>query len=206
MTEPEHRTGQRGPVDHERREQIIQAADQHFRRYGYGKTSVADLAREIGVSSAYIYRFFESKRAIGEAVCVMTTGRIDAQLHAIAGSTSLAASERLRRLLRCMLDSGVDLLFHERKLHDIVVHAITENWSSVEGHIESMTAAIREVVIAGRESGEFERKTPLDEVCGGILAAAISFAHPMVLQLCDAAELDRKLTDVTSLVLRSLAP
>ena len=38
-------------------------------RYGYAKTSVSDLARAIGFSKAYIYRFFESKQAIGEAIC-----------------------------------------------------------------------------------------------------------------------------------------
>ena len=69
--------GQRGPAEHERREQIIRAADEHFRHYGYAKTTVADLAKAIGVSAAYVYRFFESKQAIGEAVCAMTLARID---------------------------------------------------------------------------------------------------------------------------------
>jgi AcrR family transcriptional regulator len=32
---------------------------------GYGKTTVADLAKAIGFSKAYIYKFFDSKQAIG---------------------------------------------------------------------------------------------------------------------------------------------
>ena len=52
-------TGQRGPAEHERREQIIAAAGEHFRHYGYGKTTVADLGKAIGLSKAYIYKFFE---------------------------------------------------------------------------------------------------------------------------------------------------
>ena len=63
--------GQRGPAEHERREQIITAASAHLRHYGYSKTTVADLARAIGLSTAYIYKFFDSKRAIGEAVCTI---------------------------------------------------------------------------------------------------------------------------------------
>ncbi len=59
-------SGQRGPAEHDRREQIIAAANEHFRHYGYNKTTVADLAKAIGLSTAYIYKFFESKRAIGE--------------------------------------------------------------------------------------------------------------------------------------------
>ena len=61
--------GQRGPAEHERRDQIVAAAREHFRHYGYNKTTVADLAKAIGLSTAYIYKFFDSKKAIGEAVC-----------------------------------------------------------------------------------------------------------------------------------------
>jgi AcrR family transcriptional regulator len=61
--------GRRGPADHAIRQQIMDAADAHFARFGYGKTTVADLAKAIGFSKAYIYKFFESKQAIGEAIC-----------------------------------------------------------------------------------------------------------------------------------------
>ena len=89
--------GQRGPAEHERREQIIRAADEHFRHYGYAKTTVADLAKAIGVSAAYVYRFFESKQAIGEAVCAMTLARFDDELLGIAADSKRSAGERLRR-------------------------------------------------------------------------------------------------------------
>src|SRR3546814_14696501 len=61
--------GQRGPSDHTIRDQIIEAAHDHFSHYGYGKTTVSDLAKHIGFSKAYIYKFFDSKQAIGEAIC-----------------------------------------------------------------------------------------------------------------------------------------
>lgn len=61
--------GQRGPTEHTVRDQIIAAADEHFSHYGYGKTTVADLAKAVGFSKAYIYKFFDSKQAIGEVIC-----------------------------------------------------------------------------------------------------------------------------------------
>jgi AraC-like DNA-binding protein len=54
--------GQRGPADHSIRDQIIDAAHAHFGHYGYGKTTVADLAKAIGFSKAYIYKFFDRNR------------------------------------------------------------------------------------------------------------------------------------------------
>src|SRR5256885_1070259 len=66
----------RGPAEHDVRDQIIEAADKHFSRYGYEKTTVSDLAKAIGFSKAYIYKFFDSKQAIGEAICSKTVNQI----------------------------------------------------------------------------------------------------------------------------------
>jgi AcrR family transcriptional regulator len=206
---PEHdsapATGQRGPAEHERREQIIAAADEHFRHYGYQKTTVADLARAIDVSSAYVYRFFESKQAIGEAVCLMTLKRIDDQLMAIATDDS-PACERLRRFYKCLHEQGFALFFNERKLHDIVVAAVSEGWSSVAWHKAAIADALRLIVVDGRERGEFERKTPLDEVCRAIFVTLAPFSHPVLLAQNPQEQIADNAAAVSSLVLRSLAP
>lgn len=54
----------RGPLDHTVREQIVEAAFEHFGHYGYEKTTVAELAKSIGFSKSYIYKFFESKQEL----------------------------------------------------------------------------------------------------------------------------------------------
>jgi AcrR family transcriptional regulator len=43
-------------------EQIVEAAFEHFGHYGYEKTTVAELAKSIGFSKSYIYKFFDSNR------------------------------------------------------------------------------------------------------------------------------------------------
>ena len=52
----------------ETRERILTVAEEHFRRVGYAKTAIADLANELGMSSANVYRFFPSKSAICEEI------------------------------------------------------------------------------------------------------------------------------------------
>jgi len=198
-------SGQRGPAEHERREQILGAADEHFRHYGYAKTTVADLAKAIGVSAAYVYRFFESKQAIGEAVCAMTLARIDDELTGIANDPKRSAAERLRALYRCLADRGIELFFKERKLHDLVTAAVEGRFPSVMRHKQVMLDAATRVVESGRASGEFEQKTPLDEVCRAIFETLEPFAHPMLLELKEPAELAASVDAVSNLVLRSLA-
>ena len=47
---------------------ILQVAERLFREIGYRKTTVADIAKSLRMSSGNLYRFFESKSAINEAV------------------------------------------------------------------------------------------------------------------------------------------
>lgn len=202
---PANERGQRGPVEHERREQIIRAADEHFGRYGYNKTTVADLAKAIGVSSAYVYRFFESKQAIGEAVCAMTLARIDGPMMEIATGPQ-SATDRLRSLYRWLMEEGIRLFFDERKLHEIVVVAVRDRWPPVLRHKQLIVEAVRRVVADGRTSGEFERKTPLDEVARAVAATTEPFAHPVLLEQKEPADLEAGMVAVSNLVLRSLAP
>src|SRR5438067_7836203 len=108
----------RGPADHAIREQIVEAAEEHFSRYGYEKTTVSDLAKAIGFSKAYIYKFFDSKQAIGEAICSRTLGAIIATVEeAVVGAPT--STEKFRRLFKSLTATSVSLFFNDRKLYDL---------------------------------------------------------------------------------------
>ena len=49
-------------------EQILNAAENRFRTYGFGKTTMAEIAGDIGMSTANLYRYYENKLAIGSAM------------------------------------------------------------------------------------------------------------------------------------------
>jgi AcrR family transcriptional regulator len=197
-------TGQRGPAEHERREQIISAAGEHFRHYGYEKTTVADLAKAIGLSKAYIYKFFDSKQAIGQAVCTMCLAEISDAAMAVV-KEHRPASERLRRVFKVVAQHSGDMFFHDRKIHDLATTSINEKWSSTYKYKENLLAIVRAVLRDGREAGEFERKTPLDETARAIMLALDCVTHPAVLVVrLDTLDEDAML--MANLVLRSLAP
>ncbi len=195
--------GQRGPVEHTIREQIVTAAGGHFRHYGYAKTTVSDLAKAIGFSKAYIYKFFESKQAIGEAICEGCIGEIlDAANREIA--TGVSATDKIRRLFRTVTAKNLELFFQDRKLFDMISCALTERWGVDKAYGGALSQLLVKILIEGRTSGEFERKTPLDETCRAILQAMQPFIHPMMLEhnLEQAPEAS---AEVVSLILRSLA-
>jgi len=196
--------GQRGPADHTIREQIVSAANDHFAKYGYGKTTVSDLAREIGFSKAYIYKFFDSKQAIGEAICNQCLDKVLVSVTA-AMEGAKSPTDKLRRMFRAIVAASAELFFSDRKLYDIAAYSVTEKWSSSSLYGDRIYTMLEQIVVEGRQAGEFERKTPLDETCRAITSAMQPFTNPVMLQysldgLPDASN------EVIGLVLRSLAP
>ncbi len=88
------------------KEEILDAAEQVLRRYGPDKTSVVDIAKVLQVSHGTLYRHFESKAALREAV----TSRwlhtsIAIPLEAIASENDGSAAERLRLWLETLIQT-----------------------------------------------------------------------------------------------------
>lgn len=194
----------RGPSDHSVRDQIVEAATEHFGHYGYEKTTVSDLAKAIGFSKAYIYKFFNSKQAIGEVICANRLAMI-MNIVSAAIADAPTASEKIRRLFKGLVESGSDLFFEDRKLYDIAAVASREKWPSTEIYEQRLRQVIVQILQEGRQAGEFERKTPLDEAAEATYLVIRPYVSPVQLQdnLATAA------TDVvllSSLVLRSLSP
>ncbi len=49
-------------IETDTRERILVVAERLFRQIGYQKTTVGDIAKELRMSPANVYRFFESKK------------------------------------------------------------------------------------------------------------------------------------------------
>src|SRR5271154_1863981 len=77
-------------------QRILTAAEDVLRRFGPDKATVVDVARALGVSHGSVYRHFESKAALRDAVMQRWLARVSAPLAAIAAGKG-SATRRLRR-------------------------------------------------------------------------------------------------------------
>jgi AcrR family transcriptional regulator len=194
----------RGPIDHDVRDQIVAAATEHFRLYGYEKTTVSDLAKAIGFSKAYIYKFFESKQAIGELICANCLHEIETDVRTAIDSVD-RAPEKLRRMFKVAVEASLRLFFEDRKLYDIAASAATERWQAVRSYEDRIQVVLQDILRHGRETGEFERKTPLDEAASAIYLVMRPYLNPLLLQYNFDYTADAP-AQLSSLVLRSLSP
>src|SRR5919199_5226691 len=102
------------------RARIMEAAEALFRRLGFAKTAVADIAAELGMSPANVYRFFPSKNAIVEAICRRCLGEVENRAWAVARSRQPAA-QRMERLILEILAYHKANLIAEQRVYGMVL-------------------------------------------------------------------------------------
>ena len=166
-------------IEPDTRERILVVAERLFRQIGYQKTTVADIAKELRMSPANVYRFFESKKAIHEGVARGLMGGVEEAAQKIAAAPGPAAA-RLRNMMTTIHRMNSERYVGDAKLHDMVAIAMEESWEVCLAHMELITKIIGSVIAQGAESGEFEvTDLPLAAMC--TCTAMIRFFHPQMI-------------------------
>jgi AcrR family transcriptional regulator len=166
-------------VETDTRERILAAAWRLFRQIGYQKTTVADIAKELHMSPANVYRFFDSKKAIQEGVARDLMGDVEDVVNAVATKHGSAAS-RLRELMTTIHRMNSERYVGDAKLHEMVEIAMKESWEVCMAHMERITETMAAVIADGAASGEFEvADVPLAAICA--CTAMIRFFHPQMI-------------------------
>lgn len=191
------------------RARIEETAERLFRTMGYQKTAVADIARELGMSPANIYRFFPSKSAINEAIAERLLGGLVEGVWAIARGTA-PAPERLAALLRHLHAQHMALFFSERRLHDMVTAAMAEHWDVVARFIDSVQGAIRHVLMDGMAAGQFAR-LDAERTARTVKQAVLAFNHPVLVEECVSRmmteeQMATQSEEMAAFILRALRP
>src|SRR5438093_73041 len=143
------------------RARILEVAEERFRRVGYHKTSVADIASELGMSPANVYRFFPSRDAINESICGRVVNEVADIAFAIA-RTDAPTLEKLDRILTAVHHHNKTKLIKDRRMHDMIVAAMQKNWGIIKAHIARMLTIFEVIIREGIEAGEFEVEDPAE--------------------------------------------
>jgi AcrR family transcriptional regulator len=94
----------------QRREQILAAATEAFARSGFAATSLQDIAAEAGITRVVLYRHFESKADLYQAVLDRMCARLDAHVaEPVGGFTDASIDGLLAAAAEC--PAGFRLLF-----------------------------------------------------------------------------------------------
>jgi TetR/AcrR family transcriptional repressor of the ameABC operon len=137
----------------ETRERIMVKADELFRQFGFGKTTVADIAGELGMSPANIYKFFSSKEAIIQASADRNLVALTEAVHRHMAASG-AALDRIEKVLLTVYRHTTDILRNERQVFKLMIRAYEQKWDWAFDKflLQTLTKLVRE----GMNTGEFK--------------------------------------------------
>lgn len=137
---------------HSRRNQILDAAQRCFKKQGFHKTTLRDIAQEFGMSAGHIYNYFSNKEAIIEALVELRTQEfldmIDTDKFA-----DLPPEERMDKELGQVVDAYLNLdntslsiaIMNEALINPKVYEIVVAAASKVRNHIvEAQLLAMKE--------------------------------------------------------------
>ncbi|MBP1842616.1 AcrR family transcriptional regulator [Rhizobium petrolearium] len=161
---------------------ILDAAERLFKHYGYTKTNVADIARDLGMSPANIYRFFSSKADIHQALANrMLDGSY--QMAVANAKRPVSATERLHDHVLQQHRLTLETMLDEKKVHEMVVIAIEQQWPVIQQHLDRLRLLIADLIREGIDAGEFREQNPL-LAAENFMSCMVKLCHPMLIADC----------------------
>lgn len=184
-------------------ETILLATEELLRRHGPDKTTVLDVARQLGVSHGSVYRHFPSKTALREAVIRRWLDRVRDDLVAATHHSGLPPAERLRALLTTMFATKWAKARQDPELFATFRVLAAEHSTVSSGHVDFLLAQIRDIVVDGVAAGDFAACDP-DTTARAVLTATSRFHDPTHAERWHSPDTEADSAAVVSLLLDGL--
>ena len=193
------------------RVRILQVAEERFRRVGHLKTSMADIAAELDMSPANLYRFFPARQAISDAICHRAVKEIADIAFAIA-LMDMPAALKIERLLTAVHRYNRARLFNDRRMHDMIIAASRANTAILAVHLDRMEKLFEYIIRQGIEAGDVAAGD-VERACPAQAARALNgsfaiFLDPALIEHCLRYDPDSDVTlrERLRIVLPALLP
>lgn len=158
------------------RERILLAAEALLRRHGPSKTTVVDVARALDMSHANVYRHFDSKAALHDAVAERWLHRISTPLADIAAGSG-SASERLETWVLTLMAMKRRKVLDDPELFATYHAVATAARDVIDAHVATLHGQLADIIACGIASGEFA-PTDAETTAHAVFDATARFHHP----------------------------
>ena len=185
----------------ETRSCILFTAWELFRQLGT-RTTVADIAQKLGMSSANVYRFYPSKQALSEAVCetllaeVLKAARSELDAPGPASKRIAAMMMRLHHIMR-------DQMTDHARAHEIVQVAMDQTWPPIVDYIHKCADMLAGAIAEGQKAGEFGPGDP-KELGWQTLQACLAIHDPALIVQCPVIRPEARPEQAVEFALRAL--
>lgn len=172
----------------ERKNEILDAAQELFTQKGFDGTSTNDILEKVGIARGTLYYHFKSKEDIMDALIERYNMEILTAAKEISEDKSIPLLERMARIIKAINVSeneGQEIIEHIHKPQNALLHNKIQN-----AIISSITPILAEIVHEGNEQGVFDTPFPYESMEMVIVYMSTIFEQDME-QLSKEKQIER---------------
>ncbi len=182
---------------------ILDKAFLRFGRFGFGKTTMAEIARDCDMSAGNLYRYFDNKKEIA-AGCAQRCMQQKLELvREIIRVTDLSPDKKLQRFALDILEYMHEQFSNQPALMELVDFVSRERWDIVTHYMEQEKSLLTEILSEGNRSGQYNVSNVL-ETARWIQASLIKFIAPRYMDAFSLEELRKEAYGVTAMLTAGL--
>jgi AcrR family transcriptional regulator len=189
----------------ETRDSILEAARTRFLHYGYGKTTMAEIAKDCDMSPGNLYRFFQGKLDLAEAIAREASTETMEELAKAIRAPGKTATQAMRDYLFGKLRMTYTNLEKDPKIIELAQTVSAERPDFPAEMLERERSILMEIIANGSELGEFATRD-VAFTAEMIQSATMKFSYPQLWTRLTLENLERELAGVFDLVLGGLCP
>ncbi|MDU5143819.1 MAG: TetR/AcrR family transcriptional regulator [Paenibacillus dendritiformis] len=162
----------------ERRNEILDAADELFGQKGFDGTSTNDILEKVGIARGTLYHHFKSKEDIMDALIERYSVRLLGAAREVAADKSIPVVERIIRVVMALNISGGssnEIMEHIHKPQNALMHQKIQTVI-----INGVPPLLTEIIREGIEQGMFNTPFPYECMEMVVIYANTVFDDDMV--------------------------
>jgi AcrR family transcriptional regulator len=186
------------------REQILHAAMDRIKHYGYAKTTMAEIARDCDMSAGNIYRFFASKIDIAEAMARKLNMEINAQNAALARGPG-SAPDKMRKFHHAAMKTTFEKLDNDAKVLEVAEVLAHERPTFANEELAQERVYLVQILEQGVAEGDFAPMENPHFIAEMMQSATMKFRYPQLWSRLTLPKLERELDGVMDIILAGLS-
>ena len=185
------------------RAKILEAAFRRFGKFGLGKSTMAEIAGDCGMSAGNLYRFYTNKAEIGAACAQHCMRESEKRLMEAVKRHELNAGARVELFILTKLEYLREQFSNHPLHHELVGFISKERPDLAFDHLEKMQSMLAKIIAGGNSNGEFDAPDARASAAT-ILSATMKFITPHFLSMFPIAVLRKEASEVAKLLVRGL--
>ncbi|WP_237369250.1 TetR/AcrR family transcriptional regulator [Rhizobium sp. SL42] len=172
-------------------------AENLFRLHGYASVTIADIAAELSMSPANVFKHFRTKASLVDAIATRAIQETINELKVL--DQNKPAPVRLYELARHLMDEHLADQKDAPFVFEMIQVTIREELDCGERFREMVVETIAEIIRAGKSQGLYH-VTDIHRYAGATFDALACVIHPVMLGMENADKLATRCKEVVNLI------